>query len=253
MQTKKCYYVVLGIVKPSNEDEIRKAYKKLALKWHPDKNPDNIKEAEEMFKQIAEAYEVLSDKDKKAAYDRWGHEGLTTGGQTPGGHNRPGPFPGFAGSPFTFRRAEDIFQNLFSTGFFDDDDFFSSHFSPQSKGSRKNTPGSSPFGGLGLFRGFDHFGFDEPRSPFAGGSLFREFSTGSGGGWGSGGISKSTSTSTVIQNGKKVTVTKVTTTSPDGKKTVEIKETVSDHKGTTERHFLEDEGGQKREVRKIRQ
>ena len=77
MQTKKCYYVVLGLVKPSNTDEVRKAYKKLALKWHPDKNPDNAKVAEEVFKEVGEAYEVLSDENKKSAYDRFGLEGLS--------------------------------------------------------------------------------------------------------------------------------------------------------------------------------
>jgi len=61
----RCYYEVLCISKPSNEDEIRKAYKKLAMKHHPDKNPDNVKEAEEKFKEVGEAYAVLSDKDKK--------------------------------------------------------------------------------------------------------------------------------------------------------------------------------------------
>ena len=248
MQTKKCYYVVLGLVKPSNTDEIRKAYKKLALKWHPDKNPDNAKVAEEVFKEVGEAYEVLSDESKKSAYDRFGLEGLSQGGQTPGGRNRPGPFPGFAGNPFSFRRADDLFQNLFQTGFFDDDNFFSDHFSPDKKSSKRGTPGASPFGSFGRFGGFQNFGFDDPMGdPFSGGSMFRSMNTG-----GFGGAGKSTSTSTIIQNGKKITVTKVTTTGSDGKKTTEIKETVTDATGTSERHYLEDDKGQKTEVKKIR-
>ena len=68
-QNQKDYYEVLGVKKDATKDEIRKAYKKLALRWHPDKNPDNKKEAEEKFKEIAEAYSVLSDPDKRREYD----------------------------------------------------------------------------------------------------------------------------------------------------------------------------------------
>ena len=69
MSSQKDFYEVLGVKKDATKDEIRKAYKKLALKWHPDKNPENKKEAEEKFKEIAEAYSVLSDPDKKKEYD----------------------------------------------------------------------------------------------------------------------------------------------------------------------------------------
>jgi len=70
--SKRDYYEVLGISKTSSQDEIKKAYRKMAVKYHPDKNPDN-KEAEEKFKEAAEAYEVLSNKDKRSNYDRFGH------------------------------------------------------------------------------------------------------------------------------------------------------------------------------------
>ena len=69
---KRDYYEVLGVDKSASAQEIKKAYRKLALKYHPDKNPDD-KEAEEKFKEAAEAYEVLSNDEKKAKYDRFGH------------------------------------------------------------------------------------------------------------------------------------------------------------------------------------
>lgn len=72
---KRDYYEVLGVSKSANESEIKKAYRQLAIKYHPDKNPDN-KEAEEKFKEAAEAYEVLSNPEKRQKYDRFGHAGL---------------------------------------------------------------------------------------------------------------------------------------------------------------------------------
>ena len=74
MSTKKDYYEVLGVKKEATADEIRKAYKKLAIKWHPDKNPDNKEEAENKFKEISEAYSVLSDPEKRKEYDLKGND-----------------------------------------------------------------------------------------------------------------------------------------------------------------------------------
>lgn len=81
--SKKDYYEALGISRNASEDEIKQAFRRLAVKHHPDRNPDNKKASEEKFKEISEAYEVLSDAQKKAAYDQHGHEGVGFG--HPGG------------------------------------------------------------------------------------------------------------------------------------------------------------------------
>jgi molecular chaperone DnaJ len=87
MSAKRDYYEVLGVSRSADEAEIKKAYRKLALKYHPDKNPDD-KDAEDKFKEAAEAYEVLSDADKRARYDRFGHAGM--GGAAGGGFSGGG-------------------------------------------------------------------------------------------------------------------------------------------------------------------
>ncbi|KAB8100581.1 hypothetical protein EE612_031147 [Oryza sativa] len=85
------YYKILGVDKAASDDDLKKAYRKLAMKWHPDKNPNNKKEAENKFKQISEAYEVLSDPQKRAVYDQYGEEGLKGQVPPPGaGRGRPG-------------------------------------------------------------------------------------------------------------------------------------------------------------------
>ena len=78
---KKDYYEVLGVTKNADKEEIKKAYRKMAMKYHPDRNPDD-KKAEEKFKEAAEAYDVLTDDNKKAQYDRFGHAGMNNGGQS---------------------------------------------------------------------------------------------------------------------------------------------------------------------------
>lgn len=84
MSQKRDFYEVLGISKSANESEIKKAYRKLALQYHPDKNPDDAS-AEDKFKEAAEAYEILSNAEKKAQYDRFGHAGMGQGGFGGGG------------------------------------------------------------------------------------------------------------------------------------------------------------------------
>ena len=79
MATKRDYYEVLGVSKDASAEELKRAYKKLAIKYHPDKNPGD-KEAEEKFKEAAEAYDVLSDANKRSQYDRFGHDMPNAGG-----------------------------------------------------------------------------------------------------------------------------------------------------------------------------
>ncbi|OBZ72501.1 DnaJ subfamily B member 4 [Grifola frondosa] len=102
------YYTLLGVDKNANDDEIKKAYKKMALKWHPDRNSGS-EEASKKFKEISEAFEVLSDKQKRTIYDQFGEEGLKGGGVPPPGAGGPGGggFSGYGGFPggaqtFTF-------------------------------------------------------------------------------------------------------------------------------------------------------
>eukprot|EP00271_Cylindrocystis_brebissonii_P003181 TRINITY_DN13935_c0_g1_i1.p1 TRINITY_DN13935_c0_g1~~TRINITY_DN13935_c0_g1_i1.p1 ORF type:complete len:355 (+),score=59.39 TRINITY_DN13935_c0_g1_i1:223-1287(+) len=107
------YYSVLKVPKGASDDDLKKAYRKLAMKWHPDKNPTNKKEAEAKFKQISEAYEVLSDPQKKAVYDQYGEEGLK--GQIPPPQSGGGGGGGmhYSNGSFNPRNAEDIFAEFF--------------------------------------------------------------------------------------------------------------------------------------------
>ena len=106
MATKRDYYEVLGISKGANSDEIKKAYRNLAKQHHPDVNQGN-KESEAKFKEINEAYEILSDKDKKARYDQFGHAGTD-----PNGFGGAGGGGGFGGGFGGFEDIFDIFSNL---------------------------------------------------------------------------------------------------------------------------------------------
>lgn len=154
------YYAVLGVPRDANEDTLKKAYRKLALKWHPDRNPDNKATAEKKFKEISEAYDVLSDKNKRAIYDQYGEEGLKAGGGTPppggspfgqgAGGSQGGAFPGGGqfffttstgggrGGGFRPRRAEDIFRDFFGAGF--------DPFSAMDEDEEEEMGGGHPFG-----------------------------------------------------------------------------------------------------------
>ncbi|HJZ11809.1 MAG TPA: DnaJ domain-containing protein, partial [Acidobacteriota bacterium] len=106
MANKRDYYEILGINRDASDQEIKSAYRKMALKHHPDKNPGN-RESEEHFKEAAEAYSVLGDREKRNVYDRYGHSGL-------GGYGSS--FSGF--NPDLFSDFSDILGNFFFGDFF---------------------------------------------------------------------------------------------------------------------------------------
>ena len=132
MATKRDYYDILGVTKSATDKELKSAYRKQALKWHPDKNPKKKEEAETKFKEINEAYQVLSDTKKRQTYDQFGHaafdpsSGMGGGGGNPfaGGFNQ-GPFTysyssSSGADPFAnadFGDPFDIFEQFFGGGF----------------------------------------------------------------------------------------------------------------------------------------
>src|SRR5262245_170663 len=112
MASKRDYYEVLGVSKGASADELKAAYRKLALQHHPDRNQGD-KAAEEKFKEINEAYEVLSNQEKRAAYDQFGHAGVQGGGPGAGGF---GGFEGFGGAEGFGDVFSDLFGNIFGGG-----------------------------------------------------------------------------------------------------------------------------------------
>jgi DnaJ family protein B protein 4 len=105
------YYNILKLNRNATEEDMKKAYKRLAMKWHPDKNPVNKKEAEAKFKLISEAYDVLSDPNKRQIYDLYGEEGLKSFDQAPPPNTNVG-----ASFKFNPRDADDIFSEFFGSG-----------------------------------------------------------------------------------------------------------------------------------------
>lgn len=211
MSDESDYYTVLDIPRNASETDIKKAYRKMALKWHPDRNPGNPKDAEHIFKLVSKAYEVLSDPKKREVYDRYGKEGLSASGSSRGGPDMDFDFQ--FGGVGGFRDPFDVFRD-----FFGGRDPFAEFFT----GDRGSM--------------FCH-GFDSDVSPFGGGfggshSLFRS------GGFGGGGFSsfssfssngsgipsrniRSVSTSTKIVNGKQIVTKRVI---ENGEETVTVEE-----------------------------
>lgn len=112
MADKRDYYEVLGVQKTASDDEIKAAFRQMAKKYHPDLHPDD-KDAEAKFKEVNEAYEVLSDKDKRAKYDQFGHAAFDP---SAGGYSGGSPFSGFGGGFGGFGGFGDIFGDIFGGG-----------------------------------------------------------------------------------------------------------------------------------------
>ncbi|XP_031128938.1 dnaJ homolog subfamily B member 4-like [Ipomoea triloba] len=107
------YYKILQVDRNAKDEDLKKAYRKLAMKWHPDKNPNNKKEAEAKFKQISEAYDVLSDSQKRAVYDQYGEEGLKGQAPPPDAGGTTYFHPGDTPFRFNTRNPNDIFAEIF--------------------------------------------------------------------------------------------------------------------------------------------
>eukprot|EP00484_Ammonia_sp_Unknown_P000509 CAMPEP_0197022772 /NCGR_PEP_ID=MMETSP1384-20130603/3586_1 /TAXON_ID=29189 /ORGANISM="Ammonia sp." /LENGTH=330 /DNA_ID=CAMNT_0042450875 /DNA_START=32 /DNA_END=1024 /DNA_ORIENTATION=+ len=129
----KDYYKILGVDRNATPDQIKKAYRKLAMKWHPDKNPENKEEAEQKFKEIGEAYSILSDEQKRKTYDQFGEDGINS------------KFSG-TGTHFTFNNAQDIFSQFFGDNNPLLNDMFGDAFT---MGGMGGMPGMAGMGGMG--------------------------------------------------------------------------------------------------------
>ncbi|KAJ8945692.1 hypothetical protein NQ318_012411 [Aromia moschata] len=200
------YYKILKVPRSATTDEIKKAYRKLALKWHPDKNPNNMEEANRRFKEISEAYEVLSDTKKRRMYDQYGKEGPRRAST-----RNDGPFDLGAFNLFTFRDPDDVFREFFGGGIFD----FLNDFPVPSRTRRSGRYSHSSF--------FTPLNRDVMADIFSSGnsgefsSITTMESSFSGAGGPANTYVKRTSTSTKTVGGKRVTTKKVF---ENGKETV---------------------------------
>ncbi|WOK92725.1 hypothetical protein Cni_G01416 [Canna indica] len=138
------YYNILKVNRNATDEDLKKSYRRLAMRWHPDKNPSNKNEAEAKFKQISEAYEVLSDPNKRAIYDQYGEEGLK-GMPPPGSQSAASNGPsGPANFRFNPRDAEDIFAEIFGSS-----SPFGFESMNRAKSMRFQKDGNGTFGGFG--------------------------------------------------------------------------------------------------------
>jgi len=211
------YYAVLEVPQTASEADIKKAYRRLALKWHPDKN--QAPEASEKFKQIGEAYAVLSDARARADYDRWGPNGAPGGLSAGAGHG----FPGFHGAGFD---AFSVFEN-----FFGGKDPFADFFG--NDGFARNGFGASFSQNFSGFQGFDSFGtggdmtFSSSSCGQPGRGMTFSSSTSYGGGGGGAMAFSSSSSCGNFGGGTSTSVSKSTSTRPDGTRVVKETKTVT--------------------------
>ncbi|XP_032596923.1 dnaJ homolog subfamily B member 6 isoform X2 [Drosophila grimshawi] len=235
------YYKVLDVPRTATDGEVKKAYRKLALKWHPDKNPDNLDEANKRFRELSEAYEVLCDEKKRRIYDEYGKDGLGDRGQTrthSGYHYTTHDFDDFdimGGFPFVFRPPEEVFREFFGgnspfADFFRDANGYSASNGATSStsSSRRHHAGQNGHGAARHHHHHQH----KMASPFGapmfnyqmmdcflppgGFTTFSASNTVSAGGHQTPAV-KRTSTSTVFVNGKKLMTKRVV---ENGKETV---------------------------------
>ncbi|KAJ2615021.1 DnaJ sub B member 6 [Coemansia sp. RSA 1365] len=231
MAVETKYYDLLGISVSAKPDEIKKAYRKLSLQWHPDKNPDNLEVATERFQQVSQAYSVLSDPSTRERYDRYGENGLKQGfrpqSDSYSSSGPSGPAGAHQGGPgFHFRPAEDVFReffggrdpfsSMFMGPMFSDDPFsHSSAGNPYAEREHRPYAATGPSAGArdgfpSMFGGFPFMGFEG--AFFSGGSgggmpatgSFSFVSSSIGGAGGLRNAGPSTRTSIQVSNGVKI-------------------------------------------------
>ncbi|KAG2468524.1 dnaJ homolog subfamily B member 6-like [Polypterus senegalus] len=212
------YYHILGVKRNSTQDEITKAYRKQALKWHPDKNPQSRDTAERKFKQLSEAYEVLSDPRKRDIYDIYGTEGL--------GRGSGRPFHSGQGFGFTFRRPEDVFRDFFGgrdtfADFFGD--LFEENFLGNQTVSRRRNKDSSAYRYSNHPSGPRMSGYEAGYTSYnqPGGDSFTSFYSNLFGEKNTNDNFRSVSSSTKTVNGRKITTKRMV---ENGQERVEVEE-----------------------------
>ncbi|TKR67712.1 hypothetical protein L596_023820 [Steinernema carpocapsae] len=209
-----CPYRTLGVSRSDDDETIKKAYRRLALKWHPDKNPENKETAEKKFKEIAQAYELLSDSKKRAEFDRCGFSFSSSDSKSRSRRSAGSTPTHFPFHSYAFRSPFDIFHEFFSDPFKDLDDPFFGHFpSPDPFRSfsehkkRRSAPHRFNFY-------FDDNGNQENDCNFS--SVIRFTSSNE-----PGRNAKKTTTQTRVIDGKKIVTKK---TEDNGEETVEVHE-----------------------------
>lgn len=224
MELSENYYEALNVSRGATQEEIKKSYRKLALKWHPDKNLNNREVAEMNFKRLSEAYEVLSDPNKRTVYDQYGKDGLVNGGG--GGGNDAQGFgfssgPGFFGVPFnmfgggqpfgfSFRDPNDVFREFFGSDPFNDYFADMTGGSSNTQQSQNNSNSNNRQAGSSMFvNPFDVLGNLDGFGGMLGGTTMQMSSTSSGFGGSGGPNVKRISTSVKTVGGKRVETKKV--------------------------------------------